>query len=382
MGAAGPGLSARSPQSELLRAVRAELADLAPGDRVVVALSGGPDSLALVAATVPVAQELGLVCAARVVDHGLQPGSAAVAATAADQARLLGCDDAEVLTVRVDLGPGAGGPEAAARRARYDALARAAEPTDGPSAAAVLLGHTRDDQAETVLLALARGSGTRAVAGMAPRTGVYRRPLLDMPRSVVRAAASALEQADPRLASWADPHNSSERFARVRVRYGVLPALEAALGPAAVTGLVRTARLARQDADALDAWAALAWDELRAGGSVRVGPAPTNRPGPDPSAPGAGPRSARDAPALRATADVAALREGSGPLAGPRPSAIRTRLVRRLLVAAGCPPGALSSAHVHRVDALVTGPAGSRAEVALPGGLRARRVGAALRVRA
>ncbi len=179
----------RPPRAAVRAAVRAALGDLDPGERVIVALSGGADSLALTAATVAVGAELGLLCEAVVIDHQLQEGSGEVAARAAEQARILGCTDATVLVVEVSRGSGSGGVEAAARSARYGALDAAAgvgraggqgagsmsTPPVGegdgfsglPPAAAVLLGHTRDDQAETVLLGLARGSGTRSLAGMA-----------------------------------------------------------------------------------------------------------------------------------------------------------------------------------------------------------------------
>src|SRR5690606_18777145 len=124
------------------------LGDLDAGAVVLVGLSGGADSLALLAAACFEAPRAGLRCGAVVVDHGLQAGSDQVAATAAGQARRLGADPVEVCRVRVAAG---GGPEAAARKARRTALREAAERHD---AAAVLLAHTRDDQAETVLLGL------------------------------------------------------------------------------------------------------------------------------------------------------------------------------------------------------------------------------------
>ena len=110
-----------------------------------------------------------------------------------------------------------------------------------------------------MLLGLARGSGTRSLAGMAARAGVYRRPLLDLPRGVVVAAALEAAAADPRLEPWSDPHNTDAGFARVRVRHEVLPVLESALGPGIVEALARTATMAREDADALDAWAERVW---------------------------------------------------------------------------------------------------------------------------
>jgi tRNA(Ile)-lysidine synthase len=206
---------------------------------VAAAVSGGADSLALAAALA--FERPG--SAALVVDHGLQGGSADVAAHAAGQCRALGLE-AHVLPA--DVHPsGDGGPEGAARTARYAALDEAA---DGQGLAAVLLGHTLDDQAETVLLGLARGSGPRSLGGMAPVRGRYRRPLLGLDRATARAAC-----ADAGLAPWHDPHNADPSYARVRVRTQVLPVLEQALGPGVAAALARSARLLREDAEALDA---------------------------------------------------------------------------------------------------------------------------------
>ncbi|GAA1696806.1 tRNA lysidine(34) synthetase TilS [Microcella alkalica] len=241
-----PAESPRRPRltpaiADARRAVREHLADLAAGDLLLVALSGGPDSLALAAAAAFEAPRAGLRAGAVIVDHGLQPGSAEVAERAAESARDLGLDP--VLVRRVDVGA-MGGPEAAARAARYGALDAAATELD---ASAVLLGHTMDDQAETVLLGLARGSGTASVAGMAARAGLYRRPLLGLRRSVLAQAC-----ADARLQPWHDPHNDEERFARVRVRHSILPMLEKELDAGATEALARTAEIAREDAEALD----------------------------------------------------------------------------------------------------------------------------------
>ena len=238
-------------------AVRRLTADLPAASLALVAVSGGADSLALAAGAAFVAPRSGWRAGAVVVDHGLQPGSAAVAVEAAGTCRDLGLDP--VLVVRAEVGAG-GGPEDAARTARYAALTRAA---DDAGATAVLLGHTRDDQAETVLLALARGSGTRSLAGMAAVRDRWRRPLLGLPRTTTRAACAALG-----LTPWADPHNEDPRFTRVRAR-ALLPLLERELGPGLVAGLARTAALARDDADALDAIAAAAHDRL-GGGDLAV----------------------------------------------------------------------------------------------------------------
>jgi tRNA(Ile)-lysidine synthase len=222
-------------------------------------------------------------------------------------------------------GPGYPGPEAAAREARYAALHRAASAC---GAAAVLLGHTLGDQAETVLLGLARGSGARSLAGMPERTGPFLRPLLRISRATTRAACAAQD-----LESWDDPQNADPGFARARVRHRLLPALEAELGPGVAEALARSARLLRADADFLDA---LTKSELE-----RIAP------------PGSGHSLPLDA--------LAAL-----------PEAIRSRVLRNAAMAAGCPPGALSARHVAGLEALVTGWRGQR-WTDLPGGVRAWR---------
>ncbi|UWF77752.1 MULTISPECIES: tRNA lysidine(34) synthetase TilS [Microbacterium] len=231
--------------AEVRRAVRGPLRTLPAGSTVIVALSGGADSLALAAATAFEARGLGLEVVSVTVDHGLQPGSADAAATAARNAAALGIRSR---VERVEVVAGADGLEAAARDARYAALRRAASADRAP----VLLGHTLDDQAETVLLGLARGSGAASLQGMAPvredEDGVrWLRPLLSVRRAVTRAfcAASGLE-------SWEDPHNADPRFARVRVRERVMPVLEAELGPGIAEALARTAEQLREDAEAFD----------------------------------------------------------------------------------------------------------------------------------
>lgn len=242
-----PTPAARRPRltpavADTRRAVREALAALPSGSLALVALSGGPDSLALAAAAGFEGPRLGRPVGAVIVDHGLQHDSSAVAARAAEAAHALGLFPVRVERVRVE---GPGGPESAARAARYAALERAARELD---AAAVLLGHTLDDQAETVLLGLARGSGTLSIAGMAEVAGLYRRPLLSIRRATLAQAC-----ADQGLEPWSDPHNSDERFARVRVRRRILPMLEEHLDAGIVEALARTAAIAREDAEALDA---------------------------------------------------------------------------------------------------------------------------------
>ncbi|TFV63896.1 UNVERIFIED_ORG: tRNA lysidine(34) synthetase TilS [Bacillus sp. AZ43] len=211
---------------------------------VLVACSGGADSLALAAAVAFEAPRAGVPAGAVTVDHGLQDGSAERAAATAVLLRNLGLDP--VTVVRVDVGRD-GGPEGAARAARYDALTAAARELG----ARVALGHTLDDQAETVLLGLGRGSGPRSVAGMVEERdagGVtWWRPLLGVRRATTREACAALE-----LPVWDDPWNDDPAYTRVRLRTEVLPLLEEVLGGGVAPALARTAAQLREDLDALD----------------------------------------------------------------------------------------------------------------------------------
>lgn len=232
--------------AEVRLAVRRALAGLEPGAAVVVGLSGGADSLALAAATAFEAPKLGLRAVAVTVDHGLQEGSVDAAVAAAAEAEALGL---EARVIRVEVIDAGAGVEAAARDARYRALREAARDT---GAAAVLVGHTLDDQAETVLLGLARGSGAGSLQGMAAISDLsdgvaLLRPLLDVRRAITRAACAA-EGLEP----WDDPHNADPRFVRVRVRKTVLPVLESELGPGIAEALARTAAQLREDAEAFD----------------------------------------------------------------------------------------------------------------------------------
>ncbi|WP_433314865.1 tRNA lysidine(34) synthetase TilS [Micromonospora chersina] len=313
------------PVAAVRLAVRRALTGLPGAGPVLVACSGGADSLALAAATAFVAPRLGRSAGLVTVDHGLQPGSAERAERVARWAAESGLDPVEVVPVTVAGRPG--GPEAAAREARYAALVAAARRHD---AAGVLLGHTRDDQAETVLLALARGAGPRGLSGMPARReldGVpLLRPLLDVPRDDTREACAALG-----LTPWADPHNVDPAYARSRVRADLLPALVEALGPGVVGNLARTARLLAADTAALDELAGAALAEVRAaeGGLTVDG--------------------------------LAAL-----------PAAVRTRVLHAWARELGAPPAALSHRHVAALDALVTDWHG-QGPAHLPGGLPVRR---------
>jgi tRNA(Ile)-lysidine synthase len=366
-------------------------AGLAPGDLVLVACSGGADSLALAAALAFEAPRLGLRGGGVTVDHGLQPGSADQAQRVTKILAAMDLDPVRSISVTVARpgarrdrggrgapgergagsergdrggpsdqddpgdrgehgdagGRGAGGgrgdrgrggesgdwggrgsgdypgPEGAAREARYRALDQAASSC---GAAVILLGHTTDDQAETVLLGLARGSGTRSLAGMPERNGRCLRPLLEISRATTRAACAALG-----LEPWDDPQNADPSFARARVRQRLLPALEEELGPGVTEALARSARQLRADAEFLDS--------LAKAEAHRLAPSGGGLP-------------------LEALAEL--------------PQAIRSRVLRDAATAAGCPPGALTARHIAGLEALVTGWRGQR-WTDLPGGIRGRR---------
>lgn len=244
------------------RAVAAALEDLDPGDRVTVALSGGADSLALAVCLAFLGAKSGWDCRALVVDHGLQDDSALVAARAAAQARELGLP-ADVVRVVVDA---EGGLEAAARTARYSALLEA-------GATAILLGHTMDDQAETVLMGLGRGSGPRSIAGMPVAVGPFRRPFLGIRRAETERICAAAG-----LDFWSDPHNDDPRFRRSRLRHEVVPLLEDVLGGGVVEALGRTACQVRDDVEFLDDLALTAFQgELRVADLSALAPALRSR---------------------------------------------------------------------------------------------------------
>jgi len=305
-------------------AVRASLVHLEPGDRVLVACSGGADSLALADALAFEAPKAAIMAGGITVDHGLQPGSAG---RAEQVTRLMArLELSPVLSVAVRV-TGPGGPEGAARAARYAALDQAADET---GAAAILLGHTLDDQAETVLLGLARGSGARSLAGMAAKTGRYLRPLLQIRRDQTRAACEAVG-----LEPWEDPHNRDLAFTRARIRWQLMPMVTEVLGSGAAEALARTADLLRADADALDGLAAAQVAAL--GGTAAV------------------------ADQGWLVADLAAL-----------PAAVRRRALRLAAIGAGSPPGSLSHRHVESLDKLVTAWHGQR-RTDLPGGVRGER---------
>jgi tRNA(Ile)-lysidine synthase len=300
--------------------VRAVLDPLDPGATVIVACSGGADSLALLSAAIFEGHKRSLRVVGVTVDHGLQEGSAAHAERVVGQMASMGAD--ETMTATVTVAATGVGPEAAAREARYAVLEEIAERL---SAALVLLGHTLDDQAETVLLGLTRGSGGRSLAGMRRGFDGFVRPLLDVRRDDTVTACQV-----EGLTPWDDPHNSDPSFTRVRVRSTILPLLEDELGPGVARTLARTADQLRDDMALLDSLA----DDL--------------------------------------LARVATPHGLSIPLLAVQPPALRRRVIRAAALAAGAPPAELFHEHVLAVDALLTDWRGQK-WIDLPGHLRAVR---------
>ena len=214
------------------------------------------------------------------------------------------------------------GLEASARRARYRAFDVAID-TYHPKY--FLLGHTLNDQAESVLLGIARGSGTKSLSGMPPTNGIYLRPMINLGREVTEAAC-----VEAQLHTWQDPHNSDRRFTRVRVREEILPLMERELGPGIVAALGRSAKILREDADALDQWAGEIFATI------------------DPS-----------------DIEIALL--------AALPVAIRARVLRRAIYAQGAPQGSISADHLAPVEALLSAWKG-QGEVSLPGGVKVARI--------
>jgi tRNA(Ile)-lysidine synthase len=235
-----------SPAQGLIRlAVRNCLtSNTKPGQKLLVAVSGGADSLALAAACEFEAKKLGLKIAAAVIDHSLQNNSDKVAAQTAKTLAALGFE--EVVVKKIAVGK-AGGPEAAARTARYTALETLRQKTKSHF---IVLGHTSSDQAETVLLGLVRGSGSKSLSGMSEKTGLLLRPLLGIERATTEAFCK-----DSGIKYWSDPQNKDEKFLRVMIRKHVLPFLEKQLGGSVAASLVRTSDQLREDNTYLEAQA-------------------------------------------------------------------------------------------------------------------------------
>jgi tRNA(Ile)-lysidine synthase len=299
-------------------AVRAWLEKFEAGDKILVAVSGGADSLALAYALSVESEKLAISVVGVTVDHQLQSASSSQAEKVVEQLAKFGLTCA-IKKVTVDIKEGL---EASARKVRYEAIN---EMAIQENADAVFLGHTKDDQAETVLLGLARGSGTRSLSGMAEHNGIYIRPLLEITRIQNEQFCKEVG-----LDYWNDPHNQDSQFARVRVRTEALPVLEKSIGPGISDALARSAHLLRDDADALDSWAQSEVTHLNL--------------------------QDLDCAHLQAL-----------------PRAIRTRILRFAIYAAGAPSGSVSADHVSGVEALISAWNGQGA-LNLPGGVRVERI--------
>ena len=287
--------------------------------RVLIGVSGGADSLALALATYQEAAHHSVEVVALIIDHGLQKGSDKVAQDTAENLKKIGIVSLEIVRIHVEI---VDGLEASARRARYAAF-EAAIVKHSPDY--FFLAHTKNDQAENVLLGLARGSGTRSLSGMADENGIYIRPILHVERSTTEEVCREND-----LKPWIDPQNSDESYTRVRARRNVLPILEKNLGPGIVDALARSAKILREDADALDQYA----DDF-----------------------------------LKMTSSEDLDTE----LLGKLPKAVRSRVLRRVILAAGAPSGSITADHVAAVEALVTAWHG-QGEVSLPGGVKVGRI--------
>ena len=300
-------------------AVRSALKDCTAGDLILVAVSGGADSLALAYALSLEAPKMAVRIEGVSVNHQLQSQSSVQAEKVVTALLKMGIEKTHVVKVDVEITDGL---EASARRARYAALDACAEKT---GAVFIFLGHTRDDQSESVLLGLTRGSGARSLSAMAARNGRYIRPLLSITREETLGAC-AEAQLDP----WDDPHNADKTFTRVRVRHDVIPHLEKNLGPGISAALARTASLLRDDADALD--------QLAEAEFVSHQPL---------------------------SLDISRLEK--------LPKAIRTRVLRMAIYAAGAPSGSISADHIAPIEALITDWSG-QGPSDLPGGVRVSRI--------
>ena len=304
---------------ELRQAVRFWFEKLEPNSKVCIGVSGGADSLALAAAAKLESKNFSIDLVAVIVDHGLQANSAEIAEFAKQQLIKLGFQDIFVGRASVQITDGL---EASARRARYKVFQQAIE-TYTPNT--FLLGHTKNDQAEGVLLGLARGSGTKSLSGMHEVSGIFVRPLLGIDRATTEIACH-----ESNIEYWVDPHNSNQDFTRVRVRENILPLLENEIGPGIIDALARSAKILREDATALDEWAESVFRQVK----------PMD-------------------------IEISIL--------DSLPVAVRSRVLRMAIYAAGAPAGSISAAHLEPIEAFVSDWRG-QGHTSLPGGVKVCRI--------
>jgi tRNA(Ile)-lysidine synthase len=317
-----------NPPIEMQNAVQNLLKDFDAGDLVLVGCSGGADSLALAWTTLVVGKRLELKTGAVIVDHQLIPESNSVALNAKKQCEELGIQ--EVIIKKVNVEQNHEGLEAAARIARYEAFENVLHETN---AQAILLAHTQDDQAETVLMRLTRGSGAKSLSGMAQVSGKYLRPFLHLRKKLVHDSLDLIG-----LKAWQDPANTDHQFLRVKVRHELMPKIVEVLGESAISSLDKTSQLLRVDNQALEE---LAQQFLGSQKDVK-----TNG------------------------LEISELEK--------LPEAIRTRVLRIFAIASGVHPGPFSFEHIEAIDALVKNWHG-QGNVDLPGFIQATRVDGSLR---
>ena len=317
-----------NPPIEMQNAVQNLLKEFDAGDYVLVGCSGGADSLALVWTTLVVGKRLELKIGAIIVDHQLIPESNDVALNAKKQCEELGIQ--EVIIKKVNVEHNHEGLEAAARIARYEAFENVLHETN---AQAILLAHTQDDQAETVLMRLTRGSGAKSLSGMAQVSGKYLRPFLHLRKKLVHDSLDLIG-----LKAWQDPANTDHQFLRVKVRHELMPKIVEVLGESAISSLDKTSQLLRLDNQALEE---LAQQFFKSQKDVK-----TNG------------------------LEISELEK--------LPEAIRTRVLRIFAIASGVHPGPFSFEHIEAIDALVKNWHG-QGNVDLPGFIQATRVNGSLR---
>jgi tRNA(Ile)-lysidine synthase len=304
---------------ELRKAIRIWFEKLEPNSKVCIGVSGGADSLALAVASKLEASNFPIDLVAVIVDHGLQENSGEIAQFAKQQLGKLGYQDVFIGKANVQVTDGI---EASARRARYKVFQQAIE-TYNPNY--FFLGHTKNDQAEGVLLGLARGSGTKSLSGMQEISGMFVRPLLGIDRATTEIACR-----ESSIEFWNDPHNSNQDFTRVRVRENILPILENEIGPGIADALARSAKILREDALALDGWAESVFGQV------------------DPQ-----------------DIEISILAD--------LPVAVRSRVFRLAIYAAGAPAGSISASHLEPIEAFVSDWRG-QGHTSLPGGVKVCRI--------
>jgi len=311
-----------NPPIELQNAVQKLLHDFSPADLVLVGCSGGADSLSLAWCTQVVGKRLDLKVGAVIIDHQLFTNSAEVANKAKEQCVDLDLDP--VIIKKVDVEKTNEGIEAAARVARYKAFEEILKETN---ATALLLAHTQDDQAETILMRLSRGSGAKSLSGMQAVNGKYLRPFLHIRKKIVHESLKLIN-----LEPWQDPANNDNQFLRVKVRNELMPKLIEVLGDSAINSLDKTSQLLRDDNQALEEIAQNYWNtnsEVKTMGLNVL--------------------------------DIEKM-----------PKAIRTRIVKIAALEAGAIPGPLTFEHIEAIDALITNWHG-QGNVDLPGFIHAQR---------